>query len=150
MAVALTEDFEEFEWQDGDAAPLPDIAELDGAAYFSQPTAVRRQGARFVLERRRETVDAVGERATTEDRIALDSLSTAATSAGGRQRGSASTRDRAGFAPTDGAHRQRGGDARWLTLRVCALYPDLMNIYADRGNLLMLERRCDGAGSASS
>src|SRR3984893_513299 len=27
-------------------------------------------------------------------------------------------------------------------LRVCALYPGLMNIYADRGNLLMLERRC--------
>ncbi len=27
-------------------------------------------------------------------------------------------------------------------LRVCALYPDLMNIYADRGNLLVLERRC--------
>jgi lipid II isoglutaminyl synthase (glutamine-hydrolysing) len=28
------------------------------------------------------------------------------------------------------------------TMRVCALYPDLMNIYADRGNLLVLERRC--------
>lgn len=28
------------------------------------------------------------------------------------------------------------------TLRVCALYPELMNIYADRGNLLLLERRC--------
>jgi CobQ-like glutamine amidotransferase family enzyme len=27
-------------------------------------------------------------------------------------------------------------------LRVCALYPDLMNIYADRGNLTLLERRC--------
>jgi hypothetical protein len=27
-------------------------------------------------------------------------------------------------------------------LRVCALYPDLMNIYADRGNLLLLQRRC--------
>ena len=27
-------------------------------------------------------------------------------------------------------------------LRVCALYPDLMNIYADRGNILLLERRC--------
>ncbi len=27
-------------------------------------------------------------------------------------------------------------------LRVCALYPQLMNIYADRGNLLVLERRC--------
>jgi CobQ-like glutamine amidotransferase family enzyme len=33
-----------------------------------------------------------------------------------------------------------------LTLRVCALYPDLMNIYADRGNLLMLERRCRWRG----
>jgi hypothetical protein len=31
-------------------------------------------------------------------------------------------------------------------LRVCALYPDLMNIYADRGNLLMLERRCRWRG----
>ena len=29
-----------------------------------------------------------------------------------------------------------------LTLRVGALYPDLLNIYADRGNLLLLERRC--------
>ena len=31
-------------------------------------------------------------------------------------------------------------------LRICALYPDLMNIYADRGNLLMLERRCTWRG----
>src|SRR3954468_18600022 len=31
-------------------------------------------------------------------------------------------------------------------LRVCALYPDLMNIYADRGNLLMLQRRCAWRG----
>jgi hypothetical protein len=32
------------------------------------------------------------------------------------------------------------------SLRVCALYPDLMNIYADRGNLLMLRRRCEWRG----
>lgn len=32
------------------------------------------------------------------------------------------------------------------TLRVCALYPDLLNIYADRGNLLLLERRCEWRG----
>jgi lipid II isoglutaminyl synthase (glutamine-hydrolysing) len=32
------------------------------------------------------------------------------------------------------------------TLRVCALYPDLLNIYADRGNLLLLERRCQWRG----
>jgi lipid II isoglutaminyl synthase (glutamine-hydrolysing) len=31
-------------------------------------------------------------------------------------------------------------------LRVCALYPDLMNIYADRGNLQLLERRCAWRG----
>ncbi len=29
---------------------------------------------------------------------------------------------------------------------MCALYPDLMNIYADRGNLLLLERRCRWRG----
>jgi CobQ-like glutamine amidotransferase family enzyme len=33
-------------------------------------------------------------------------------------------------------------------MRVCALYPDLMNIYADRGNLLMLRRRCEWRGIA--
>ncbi|MBS1871063.1 MAG: glutamine amidotransferase [Actinobacteria bacterium] len=32
------------------------------------------------------------------------------------------------------------------TLRVCALYPQLMNIYADRGNLLLLRRRCEWRG----
>jgi lipid II isoglutaminyl synthase (glutamine-hydrolysing) len=31
-------------------------------------------------------------------------------------------------------------------LRVCALYPELMNIYADRGNLIMLGRRCQWRG----
>jgi CobQ-like glutamine amidotransferase family enzyme len=31
-------------------------------------------------------------------------------------------------------------------LRVCALYPELMNIYADRGNLIVLERRCAWRG----
>jgi CobQ-like glutamine amidotransferase family enzyme len=33
-------------------------------------------------------------------------------------------------------------DIQNRTLRVCALYPDLMNIYADRGNLFVLQRRC--------
>ena len=32
------------------------------------------------------------------------------------------------------------------TLRVCVLYPELMNIYADRGNLLVLRRRCEWRG----
>ena len=29
---------------------------------------------------------------------------------------------------------------------MCALYPDLMNIYADRGNLLLLRKRCEWRG----
>lgn len=33
-----------------------------------------------------------------------------------------------------------------LTLRVLALYPELMNIYADRGNMLFLRRRCEWRG----
>jgi CobQ-like glutamine amidotransferase family enzyme len=37
-------------------------------------------------------------------------------------------------------------DPRELVLRVCALYPDLMNIYADRGNLFVLQRRCEWRG----
>jgi CobQ-like glutamine amidotransferase family enzyme len=32
------------------------------------------------------------------------------------------------------------------TVRACALYPDLLNIYADRGNMLLLERRCAWRG----
>jgi hypothetical protein len=37
-------------------------------------------------------------------------------------------------------------DPQVRTLRVCALYPDLMNIYADRGNLFVLQRRCAWRG----
>jgi CobQ-like glutamine amidotransferase family enzyme len=44
----------------------------------------------------------------------------------------------------DAASTGRSGLPR--PLRVCALYPDLMNIYADRGNLIVLERRCAWRG----
>jgi CobQ-like glutamine amidotransferase family enzyme len=33
-----------------------------------------------------------------------------------------------------------------VTLRVCALYPELMNIYADRGNIAVLRARCEWRG----
>ncbi len=32
------------------------------------------------------------------------------------------------------------------SLRLCALYPDLMNIYADRGNVAVLRARCEWRG----
>jgi lipid II isoglutaminyl synthase (glutamine-hydrolysing) len=31
-------------------------------------------------------------------------------------------------------------------LRLCALYPEQMNIYADRGNILLIRRRCEWRG----
>ena len=34
----------------------------------------------------------------------------------------------------------------WPRLRVGALYPDLLNIYADRGNLMVITRRCEWRG----
>ena len=33
-----------------------------------------------------------------------------------------------------------------MKLRVCALYPELMNIYADRGNIAVLRARCEWRG----
>ena len=92
VAIAAAEDFEEFEWHEGDPSPLPDIAEVGGHAYFSQPTAVRRVSNTFVLERHREVVDAAGERRGSDDSIALDimtvsELELAAGSSGLRRHG---------------------------------------------------------------
>src|SRR4051794_41828173 len=33
-----------------------------------------------------------------------------------------------------------------MKLRICALYPELMNIYADRGNMQFLRARCEWRG----
>ena len=41
-------------------------------------------------------------------------------------------------------HRQHGGGMP--ALRVCSLYPELMNIYADRGNIAVLRARCEWRG----
>jgi SAM-dependent methyltransferase len=75
VAIAIANDLEYFELEDGVPGPLPDICERDGVVYSSQPTAVRPLGPRFVLERRRERVDAEGEREETLDRIELDRVS---------------------------------------------------------------------------
>jgi len=48
--------------------------------------------------------------------------------------------------PTRARARSEPSFARARGVRVCALYPDLMNIYADRGNLLFLRRRCEWRG----
>ena len=54
--------------------PLPDIRELEGVVYSSQPTAVRQDHGGFVLERRRETIDGGGLRSVEQDVIRIDAL----------------------------------------------------------------------------
>ena len=72
LAVAIAETLELYEIPDGGPAPLPDVCELDGVLYSSQPTAVRADGEGYVLERRRETVTVEGRRSVSHDAIRLD------------------------------------------------------------------------------
>ncbi len=77
IAIAITPTLEIYEVSGGAFAPLPDITEIDGVVYSSQPTAVRAASERFVLVRRREKVSSDGLRQTREDEIELDRLSPA-------------------------------------------------------------------------
>jgi SAM-dependent methyltransferase len=77
IAIAISEELEPFELDDGFPAVLPDICERDGVVYSSQPTAVRASELGFVLERRREVVGTSGSHTTTRDVIHLDRVSAA-------------------------------------------------------------------------
>ena len=48
--------------------------------------------------------------------------------------------------PTPTSARSSSSGGRLMELRVLALYPEQMNIYADRGNILFLRRRCEWRG----
>lgn len=74
LAVAIAQTLDLYDVADEPLAPLPDIRELDGVIYSSQPTAVRVDAGGFVLERRRDVVATDGECSTTRDVIRLDLL----------------------------------------------------------------------------
>jgi SAM-dependent methyltransferase len=75
LAIAVSEQLEVYEVEAGPGAPLPDIRELAGVVYCSQPTAVREDREGFVLERRRETITREGTRAVEQNVIRIDALS---------------------------------------------------------------------------
>jgi SAM-dependent methyltransferase len=77
VALALTERLECFGPEDAVPLPLPDMRELDGVVYSSQPTAAREEPGGFVLERLRERISPDGERSTEADVIHLDQLTAA-------------------------------------------------------------------------
>ena len=108
---------------------------------------MRDEGERFEIEFVREIVDPHGGRTSGRNVIHLDRLDADELEAEAAELGFTILERRT--VPADRRVRRiDGGDAACLshTLRICALYPDLMNIYADRGNLLLLERRCGWRG----
>jgi SAM-dependent methyltransferase len=74
LAVAIAEVLDLYEVVDGMPMPMPDVREVDGIIYSSQPTAVRADAHGFVLERRREIVSLAGDMTVEENVIRLDRL----------------------------------------------------------------------------
>ena len=77
VAIAITETLERFGPDDGLPLPTPDMREIGGVVYSSQPTAVREDTDGFVLERLREQVAPDGGRTAEQDVIRLDRLAAA-------------------------------------------------------------------------
>ncbi len=74
LAVAIAEVLDLYEVVDGMPMPMPDVREVDGIVYSSQPTAVRADHGGFVLERRREIVGLEGDMTVEDNVIRLDRL----------------------------------------------------------------------------
>ncbi len=70
LAAALANTLDDFE--EGEVEVAPDMRDVGGVVYASRPTAVRREGEGFVLERIRERVDPRGERTVEHNRIRLE------------------------------------------------------------------------------
>jgi SAM-dependent methyltransferase len=87
LAIAIAEALDLYDATDGVHYPLPDIREVDGIVYSSQPIAVRAERGGFVLERRRETVAVAGERTVERDLIRLDRVTTRGLEREGRAAG---------------------------------------------------------------
>jgi hypothetical protein len=77
VAVAITEALERFSLDDGFAPPTPDMREIAGVVYSSQPTAVRENREGFTLERMRERIGVDGHRSSKEDVVHLGRLTAA-------------------------------------------------------------------------
>ena len=74
LAIAITANLECFGPDDGLPLPTPDMTELDGVVYSSQPIAVREERDGFVLERLRERITVDGRRIAEHDAVRLDRL----------------------------------------------------------------------------
>ncbi len=132
----------------GEGDLLPDIREVDGWVYSSTPLALQADTDSMSAVRRRQRVSPA--RRADRDHARRPAR------APERRRARRAGRGRRPAQPRAPAHRRRRfvrgshglplGARMSSTLRFLALYPDQMNIYADRGNMLFLRRRCEWRG----
>lgn len=86
FALAIAEGLQAFD--EGEIAPpLPDVREVDGSVYFSQPVAMRSDGSAIAIHRVREVVDRDGGRTTGRDVVRLERLEPSALEAEAAARG---------------------------------------------------------------
>ena len=114
----------------------------------ARPSTVRTDAEGVTVERVREAAAPDGEVTRSGYSITLDLVSPRELEAEAREAG---FRKRPRDPRADATELYVGTDVVVLvrpmsTLRVCSLYPDLMNIYADRGNIAVLRARCEWRG----
>ena len=127
---------------------LPDVREVDGWVYSSLPLDASVGPEHIVVHRLRQKVSPSGELTDIPDQVTICTLTADDLEAEAAEVGlvpierlyiDADRRPRR----LDRRRPRRGGV---MELRVLSLYPDQMNIYADRGNILFLQRRCEWRG----
>jgi SAM-dependent methyltransferase len=74
FAAAISPELERFGGEAASDLPLPDIREVDGWVYASQPVALRVQDGIATVERRRQLVSPAGERREERDVVRLHDL----------------------------------------------------------------------------
>ena len=77
VAITLASGLETYDCQEEEVSLVPDMTEVDGVVYCSQPSSISSHQDRFILVRRREKVDREGRRSMWEDAIELDQLTPA-------------------------------------------------------------------------
>jgi SAM-dependent methyltransferase len=77
LAIAVAPELELYETDAKVLQVPPDMSEVDGVLYSSQPVAIRARRESYVLVRRRERVDSTGRRRTAENVVRLDRLAPA-------------------------------------------------------------------------
>ena len=130
------------------APPLPDTREVDGWVYSSLPIEAAVDDGVIRVRRLRQTVSPDGDLSEELDEVVLQSLDAAKLEGEAREAGLLPA-GRRPIPPTDahvGSTVVLLRKAGLMELRLLALYPEQMNIYADRGNLLFLQRRCEWRG----